>query len=112
LSRLGLGRRHTPRRLDALSSTEDWPPASRPCVVAAAHLETRQRSRGGGPDSSASGLADDERQGLAFGADFFLGKPYDNRELMDRIARVLETASRASAPRAGEVGLDEGTAAP
>jgi len=29
-------------------------------------------------------LADDERQALAIGADFFLGKPYDDRELMDR----------------------------
>ena len=43
---------------------------------------------------SASALADDERQALAFGADFFLGKPYDDRELMDRIARVLVTAPR------------------
>jgi len=38
---------------------------------------------------SASALADDERQSLALGADFFLGKPYDDRELMDRIARFL-----------------------
>ncbi len=41
---------------------------------------------------SASALADDERQALALGANFFLGKPYDDRKLLDRIARVLEAA--------------------
>ena len=46
---------------------------------------------------SASALADDERQSLALGADFFLGKPYDNRELMDGIARALEPATRSPA---------------
>ena len=59
-------------------------------------LEAIQRMRAAGSTAaigalSASALADDERQSLAFGADFFLGKPYDNRELMDRIARVLDT---------------------
>ncbi len=40
---------------------------------------------------SASALADDERRSLALGADFFLGKPYDDRDLMDKIARTFGT---------------------
>ena len=38
---------------------------------------------------SASALVDDERQALAIGADFFMRKPYDERELFVWIARVL-----------------------
>ena len=62
-------------------------------------LEAIRRMRAAGSTAaigalSASALADDERQSLAFGADFFLGKPYDDRELMDRIARVLVTGQR------------------
>ena len=38
---------------------------------------------------SASALADDERQARAIGADFFMRKPYDERELFEWIARVL-----------------------
>jgi PAS domain S-box-containing protein len=38
---------------------------------------------------SSSALAGDERQALLFGADFFLGKPFEDRVLMDRIARAL-----------------------
>ena len=70
-------------------------------------LEAIRRMRAAGSTAaigalSASALADDERQSLAFGADFFLGKPYDNRDLMNRIARVLDTA-----PTSGELGLGE-----
>ena len=35
---------------------------------------------------TASVLPDDEQQALASGADFFLRKPFDNRELLARIA--------------------------
>ena len=45
---------------------------------------------------SASALADDERQALALGADFFLGKPFDDRELINQIVRVLATGTRES----------------
>ena len=48
---------------------------------------------------SASALADDERQALALGANFFLGKPYDDRKLLDRIARVLEAAPEGERAR-------------
>jgi PAS domain S-box-containing protein len=63
-------------------------------------LEAIERMRAAGSRAaigalSASALADDERQALALGADFFLGKPFDDRELMERIARVLGTVSRA-----------------
>jgi chemotaxis family two-component system sensor kinase Cph1 len=40
---------------------------------------------------TASALADDEREALAIGADFFMRKPYDESVLFDRIARVLAT---------------------
>ena len=40
---------------------------------------------------SASALADDESKALATGADFFMRKPYDERELFEQIARVLAT---------------------
>jgi len=57
-------------------------------------LEAIRRMRAAGSRAaigalSASAVADDERQSLALGADFFLAKPYDDRELMDRIARFL-----------------------
>ena len=60
-------------------------------------LEAIRRLRAAGSRAaigalSASALADDERQALALGADFFLGKPYDDSKLLDRIARVLEAA--------------------
>ena len=54
---------------------------------------------------SASALADDERQALALGADFFLGKPFDDRELMDRIVRVLATGTRESELSLGDSAL-------
>ncbi|HEY5927108.1 MAG TPA: ATP-binding protein [Kofleriaceae bacterium] len=44
---------------------------------------------------SASALADDEREALAIGADFFMRKPCDERELFERIARVLAVRDRA-----------------
>ncbi|HKO54031.1 MAG TPA: response regulator [Polyangiaceae bacterium] len=44
---------------------------------------------------SASALVDDERQALAIGADFFLRKPYDERELFAWLARVLDAREPA-----------------
>jgi CheY-like chemotaxis protein len=44
---------------------------------------------------TASALADDEHQALAIGADFFMRKPYDERVLFDRIARVLAARSHS-----------------
>ena len=73
-------------------------------------LEAIRRLRASGSRAaigalSAGALADDERQALALGADFFLGKPFDDRELMERIARVLLVA-----PRTGEPSLDDSSA--
>ena len=45
---------------------------------------------------TASALADDEHRALAIGADFFMRKPYDERVLFDRIARVLAARSPRS----------------
>jgi PAS domain S-box-containing protein len=49
---------------------------------------------------SASALEEDERVARAFGADFFMRKPFDYGELLDRISRVLAgtLANGASAP--------------
>lgn len=49
---------------------------------------------------SASVLAEDERLARAFGADFFMRKPYDYSELLEEIARVL--VPRSSRGRRGE----------
>ena len=51
---------------------------------------------------SASALAEDERLALEYGADFFLRKPYDYRELLDEIARVLEAPPGFEPARPGE----------
>jgi len=55
-------------------------------------LEAIRRLRDAGSNAaigvlSASALLDDERQALAIGADFFMRKPYDERELFAWIAR-------------------------
>jgi signal transduction histidine kinase len=42
---------------------------------------------------SASALPEDEREAAALGVDFFLRKPYDERDLLDHIARVLSARS-------------------
>ncbi len=62
-------------------------------------LEAIQRLRATGSRAaigvlSASTLTDDEHQSLALGADFFLAKPCDDRELLDRIAGVLVSVPR------------------
>jgi PAS domain S-box-containing protein len=44
---------------------------------------------------SASALGNDERQAISIGADFFIRKPYDDRELFERIAHAL--VARAAA---------------
>jgi CheY-like chemotaxis protein len=59
-------------------------------------LETIRRMKDAGSKAaigvlSASALADDERQAFALGVDFFMRKPYDERELFEWIARVLAT---------------------
>jgi CheY-like chemotaxis protein len=64
-------------------------------------LEAIRRMRESGSEAaigalSASALDDDERQALALGADFFLRKPYDDEELLDRIERVLAAAPTMS----------------
>ncbi len=51
---------------------------------------------------SASAAAEDERQALALGADFFLAKPFEDSELMDRIARALATKAPDDPATPGE----------
>jgi signal transduction histidine kinase/CheY-like chemotaxis protein len=63
-------------------------------------LEAIRRMRDAGSTAAfgvltASGLAEDERDALAIGVDFFLRKPYDARELLDRIDRVLVGRAKA-----------------
>jgi PAS domain S-box-containing protein len=81
----------------ALSLHDDW----RPDLVlmdlrmpGIGGLEAIRRLRAAGSKAaigaiSASGLADEEREALSVGADFFLRKPYDERELLARVARAL-----------------------
>ena len=69
-------------------------------------LEAIRRLRAAGSQAaigalSASAPADDERQALALEADFFLAKPFDDRELIERIMGVLTTGPRASRVLAG-----------
>jgi signal transduction histidine kinase/ActR/RegA family two-component response regulator len=63
-------------------------------------LEVIRRMRDAGSKAvigvlSASALVDDEKQALAIGADFFMRKPYDERELFAWIARALAVRDRA-----------------
>jgi PAS domain S-box-containing protein len=65
-------------------------------------FEAIRRMRAAGSEAaigllSASALADDEREAVAVGADFFVRKPYDERELFERIARALAARERATA---------------
>ena len=69
-------------------------------------LEAIRRLRASGSRAaigalSASARADDESQALALGADFFLAKPFGDRELIDRIAPVLVPVPSAGEPRLG-----------
>ena len=64
-------------------------------------LEAIRRLRAAGSRAvigalTASTLEQDERDALAFGADFFLRKPYDDEELLEKLGSIL-----ASAPIAG-----------
>jgi len=57
-------------------------------------LEALRRLRAAGSKAaigvvSASALAHDEREAMEIGADFFMRKPYDERELLAHISRVL-----------------------
>ena len=63
-------------------------------------VEAIRRMRDAGSNAaigvlSASALADDEKRARAIGADFFMRKPYDERELFAWIARVLAVRDRA-----------------
>ena len=60
-------------------------------------LEAIQRMRAAGSGAligvlTASTLEQDERDALAFGADFFLRKPYEDQELLEKIGNVLAGA--------------------
>jgi PAS domain S-box-containing protein len=87
----------------ALSISADWHPD---LVLVDLRLpemngfEVIQRMRAAGSGAAigaltASIVADDERQALASGADFFMRKPFDNRGLLDRIAQVHGAAPGA-----------------
>jgi PAS domain S-box-containing protein len=69
-------------------------------------LEAIRRMRAAGSNAaigalSASALAEDERLARAFGADFFLRKPYEYTELQDKISSVLAAVPTAPRARAG-----------
>ncbi|MFD0205407.1 MULTISPECIES: response regulator transcription factor [Saccharothrix] len=50
--------------------------------------------------------ADDKLLGFDLGADDYLTKPYDPRELMARVRSLLRRAQRPTAPRIGDLVLD------
>ena len=65
-------------------------------------LEAIRRMRSGKSSAaigalSASALEEDERAARAFGADFFMRKPYDYDELLEQIASVLGSAANVRA---------------
>jgi PAS domain S-box-containing protein len=71
-------------------------------------LEAIRRMRDAGSKAaigvlSASALVDDERQALAIGADFFMRKPYDERELFAWLTRVLAVRDLAQRGRSALV---------
>jgi CheY-like chemotaxis protein len=76
-------------------------------------LEAIRRLRAAGSTAAigaltAGAFGNDEREALRVGADFFLRKPFNDRELLDRLARVL--APRETAER-GRGAAAEGSAA-
>jgi CheY-like chemotaxis protein len=65
-------------------------------------LEAIRRLRAAGSRAAigaltAGAFGDDEREALRAGADFFIRKPFDDRELLDALARIL--AGRGAAER-------------
>jgi CheY-like chemotaxis protein len=77
-------------------------------------LEVIRRLRAAGSRAAicaltAGAFGDDEREALRAGADFFMRKPFDDRELLDGLARIL--AERGAAER-GRSGAVQGSAAP
>jgi CheY-like chemotaxis protein/anti-sigma regulatory factor (Ser/Thr protein kinase) len=67
-------------------------------------IETIKRLRAAGSRAvigalTASALWNDEREVLGVGADFFLRKPYDGRDLLDRLGNLLETRTAAARGR-------------
>jgi PAS domain S-box-containing protein len=68
-------------------------------------LEAIRRMRAAGSSTaigalSASALPEDAQLASAFGADFFLTKPFEQSELQDRISRVLADAPSAQSAQA------------
>jgi DNA-binding response OmpR family regulator len=57
---------------------------------------------------TAGAFGDDECEALRAGADFFMRKPFDDRELLDGLARVLAARGAAERARGGAI---EGSAA-
>ena len=63
-------------------------------------LEAIRRLRAAGSRAligalTAGAFGDDEREALRAGADFFMRKPFDDRQLLDRLSRVLEARGTA-----------------
>ena len=66
-------------------------------------LEAIRRLRAGGSSAAigaltAGAFGNDEREALDAGADFFMRKPFNARELLDQLARVLDARGATSAP--------------
>jgi two-component system, sensor histidine kinase and response regulator len=106
LSGLGFETRTAADGADAIPLDADWHPDLVLIdlrMSGMGGLEAIRTMRDGGSSAaigalSASALDEDERLALAFGADFFLLKPYDYGDLLDKISRVLP-ADGGSAPR-------------
>jgi CheY-like chemotaxis protein len=101
LARPGFETRTATDGRDALSMHADWSPDLVLIDVRMPEmdgLEAIRRMRAAGSRAvigavTASILDDDERQALAEGADFFVRKPYNDRELLGTIARVLTSGA-------------------
>ena len=99
LSQSNFEARTTPDGAGALAIDADWSPDLVLMDLRMPDMdgfEAIRRLRAAGSKAAigvltASALADDEQEALAIGADFFMRKPYDERVLFDRIARVLAT---------------------
>jgi PAS domain S-box-containing protein len=69
-------------------------------------LEAIRRLRAAGSNAAigaltAGAFGDDERQALRAGADFFLRKPFNDRELLDALTRILDARGTPEPQRVG-----------
>jgi PAS domain S-box-containing protein len=106
LSGSGFETRTAADGVDALGVHADWAP-DLVLIDLRMHgmdgFEAIRRMRAASSDAaigalSASALEEDERLARALGADFFMRKPYDYGDLLDKISKVLASPARRAVP--------------